>query len=401
MSLVLIYGEAFCGQREVARSVGEQLGYRVVTPDVVMERAAAWGEHQDGLTELLQAPPRFFGRLLRRVQRQLAFLRAAALEEIRSGDGVCYGQLAELLLESRLPAIRVRLKASTASRARAAGGILNVRGREASEYLRRADRARKAWLSLLRGGTHGKPVPHLVINLDVIELSEAARMIVALVHRAQEIACGSDAALLENEALAARIGAVLCADPATAHLELAIESRGGSASIQGPVRAPRDWAEIGRVVWRVPGVSEINLNGERLRPGEAIAAGRTVQRGLPSAAPVLGLTLAAVLIFSGLITRFGTLGGGSAFSRRGSRVEAISGVVTDIRCGTRHSQAQSEQCVRACVARGDRYVLDDGRQLYELSDQQKADRFAARKVRVIGEREKDAKYIQVQNIELF
>lgn len=57
MSLVLIYGDRFSGEEDLARSLAESLGYRLVEPDTVIERAAAWGGSQLRLARILADPP--------------------------------------------------------------------------------------------------------------------------------------------------------------------------------------------------------------------------------------------------------------------------------------------------------------------------------------------------------
>ena len=43
MGVIMIYGDRFSGERELARTLATHLGYRLITPEVVTERAVAWG----------------------------------------------------------------------------------------------------------------------------------------------------------------------------------------------------------------------------------------------------------------------------------------------------------------------------------------------------------------------
>ena len=49
--------------------------------------------------------------------------------------------------------------------------------------------------------------------------------------------------------------------------------------------------------------------------------------------------------------------------------QAFSGVVTDSRCGARHtsSQQNASECVRMCVRDGSRYIIVDGDKNYKLA----------------------------------
>jgi hypothetical protein len=57
------------------------------------------------------------------------------------------------------------------------------------------------------------------------------------------------------------------------------------------------------------------------------------------------------------------------------------------------------ECVKACIAaHGASYVLLDGKNVYELSDQQTPEKFAAQKVTVVGTLDAKTKAIKVQSI---
>ncbi len=70
--------------------------------------------------------------------------------------------------------------------------------------------------------------------------------------------------------------------------------------------------------------------------------------------------------------------------------QTFTGTITDSECDhADHSQMRmgstDAECVAACIdAHGATYVLYDGRTVYKLSDQQKPQAFAGRRVRVDG-----------------
>jgi len=70
----------------------------------------------------------------------------------------------------------------------------------------------------------------------------------------------------------------------------------------------------------------------------------------------------------------------------------FKGVVTDTMCGSSHKEMNmgpDEKCVRECVKMDPtkwKYALYDGKETYVLSDQKAADKFAAKKVVVNGDR---------------
>jgi hypothetical protein len=84
--------------------------------------------------------------------------------------------------------------------------------------------------------------------------------------------------------------------------------------------------------------------------------------------------------------------------------QTFTGTITDNMCArANHSQMQmgptDAECVTACVsAHGATYVLYDGTNVYELSDQKTPEKFAAKKVTVTGTLDAKTKTIKVDSI---
>lgn len=81
--------------------------------------------------------------------------------------------------------------------------------------------------------------------------------------------------------------------------------------------------------------------------------------------------------------------------------QTFTGIVTDSMCGADHkdmNMGPDEKCVTECVKSGAKYALFDGKNSYTLSDQAGAAKFAAKKVKVTGTLDENAKTIQVSSI---
>ena len=82
----------------------------------------------------------------------------------------------------------------------------------------------------------------------------------------------------------------------------------------------------------------------------------------------------------------------------------FTGVITDSMCANGdHSQMRmgptDAECTNACVeAHGAAYVLFDGKQSYTLSDQKTPEKFAGKKVTVMGTLDAKTKTIHVDSI---
>ena len=82
----------------------------------------------------------------------------------------------------------------------------------------------------------------------------------------------------------------------------------------------------------------------------------------------------------------------------------FSGTVTDDECTRANHSAMrmgstDTACAIACVeAHGGQYVLFDGKEIYQLSDQDKSKVFAGKKVTVVGTLDPKTKTIQVNSM---
>lgn len=82
----------------------------------------------------------------------------------------------------------------------------------------------------------------------------------------------------------------------------------------------------------------------------------------------------------------------------------FTGVITDSMCSTAdHAPMRmgptDPECVTACISEHDAtYVLYDGKNVYELSDQKTPAKFAARKVRITGTLDAKGTTIQVDSM---
>ena len=84
--------------------------------------------------------------------------------------------------------------------------------------------------------------------------------------------------------------------------------------------------------------------------------------------------------------------------------QSFTGMITDSMCarvghaGMRMGPTDAE-CTTACVlAHGATYVLEDGTNVYALSDQKTPEKLAARKVKVVGRLDPKTKTIRVESI---
>jgi len=85
--------------------------------------------------------------------------------------------------------------------------------------------------------------------------------------------------------------------------------------------------------------------------------------------------------------------------------KTFTGAITDSMCALAdHSRMRmgpnDAECTKACInEHGALYVLWDGKEVYTLSDQKTPEKFAGKKVKVVGTLDPKTKVIQVSSIE--
>ena len=87
--------------------------------------------------------------------------------------------------------------------------------------------------------------------------------------------------------------------------------------------------------------------------------------------------------------------------------QTFVGTITDDMCATKEGHAAMRmgptdaECTTACVAaHGAEYVLAEGTNVYTLSDQKTPEKFAGKRVRVLGTLDAKTRTIQVQSMDL-
>ena len=84
--------------------------------------------------------------------------------------------------------------------------------------------------------------------------------------------------------------------------------------------------------------------------------------------------------------------------------QTFSGTITDALCAVNGHAAMrmgptDAECAKACAQEHDAdFVLLDGKTIYSLSDQKAAERFAGKRVKVVGTLDPKGKTIQVESI---
>lgn len=367
MCLVVISNGCLCGERKLAESLAEELGYRCVDPAVVVERAAAWGAPHDELWEALLEPPTLVDRLLHKRRIHLTLLQAALVEEIRTGDAICYGNLGELLPTTEGHTLRVRVIAPIEFRVNLAWESLKLSSNEALTYIRNMDRKREMWLRYVYGANRREALREdMVFNIEGIDLHEAGNAIADHVSQQPGVAPDSEEqTMLTDLALASKIKVTLALDPLTAHLNLDVEADGGLVRIRGSVPTMQELAEVQRLSRRVPGVLDLDIEEVAIGNPEVLSffstkhlrmdGGERSWRGWRPWRPAWawlrwGAILCFVIVYSITMGKLTSTLAALLFPEA-QTVGTFVGIVTDTRCGSSscHFGSHTKRCLCAVM----------------------------------------------------
>ena len=232
-------------------------------------------------------------------------------------------------------------------------------------------------------------------------------MLLAL-SRANRRRSGPPPSALDDFVLSCGMRAALAMASETASIELDVAAAAGVVSLSGMVRTPEQLSEVQRVAWSVPAIAGVVLNGVTIErpavtPDDLVRVYREKgKRASPRwhllrpAWVQIGLILALTIAGSWSLSEFGSRMTANLLPRDDART--FVGVITDTICGPKPMDAQ---CVRTCVrsGAGAKFALYDGQQLYSLTDEDVADRYAAQKVRITGTLDAIAGALKVDSIQ--
>lgn len=184
MPIVSISRGSHSGGARLAQALGERLGYRVLSQEVVTEAAARYGISDDEILRGIDMPANFFERFNRTKDRYVLAMQATLGEMFEDGNGVYHGLAGQFLFHDLCAVFQVRLVAPAEYRIRAAMSAIGLSREEAVRYIREVDERRAKWGRQMFGIDWNDPdLYDLVVNLDQMEIDAAADTVAELMSR--------------------------------------------------------------------------------------------------------------------------------------------------------------------------------------------------------------------------
>jgi len=272
MAVITISRGTFSGGTALASCLAANLGYRLLSREVLLRAAAAYGVCEDDLLCGMERAPTLLERF--RVDRQmyLAAVTATLCRAAREDHVVYHGNAGHLLLAGIDHVLRVRVVAPMRLRVATATTTHGFEAGEAEGYIRRKDAERVAWTRFLYGVEWSDPALYdLVANLEALTLEAVCQSIACLVERPRFRATPERTRALDDRCLANHLRAVLFRNPAVAAAAagVAIEVHEGGVRLAGLIADEHVRDEIVATVTATPGV--VSLDAEMLGAGSVSA----------------------------------------------------------------------------------------------------------------------------------
>jgi len=184
MSIITISRGTLSGGQRLAKCLAMNLGYQIISREVLTEAAQQYGVSEESLARGLEQPPSFWDRF--RIDRQiyLTVIRATLCHLVRENNVVYHGNAGHLLLQGVDHVLRVRVIAPLPFRIKAATEAHGFDEKEAEAYIRKKDEERVMWTRFLYGVEWRDPALYdVVLNLEKVTAEMACHMIVCMLER--------------------------------------------------------------------------------------------------------------------------------------------------------------------------------------------------------------------------
>jgi cytidylate kinase len=244
----------------MALELARRLGYEFLRNDIVTAAAREYREREGHLVGAVERAPRLLERFGPRGRRHQAYLQAAVLDAALRERVILMGRWSTIFLRNVRHAVRVRVCAPPTVRAERIMKRLGLDRAEAVRRIAAYDEGVRARMRQIFDLDWTDPLLYdLVINSERVTLDSGVGQILGLVQAPEFQPTEESRAALWNDAVGARVRAMLKASQPTADVDLDVRVVNGQVALAGVVgsEAEREAAvAVARSVRGVVNVSE-------------------------------------------------------------------------------------------------------------------------------------------------
>lgn len=258
MAIITISRGTGSGGQRLAECIAEKLGYRFISPEVLVDAARAHNVPYEELKKALDEAPGIFDRKSLNAVHYLAYIREAVVNAVKDEQAVYYGLAGQFLLRDVPHVLRVSVIASMEFRIQAAMDRFQCDRDKAIDIIKHIDKKRDKWVKHFYNIDRRDPSLYdLVINLDRISLSGACDAICDIASHKEFQSTPESKKSLADLLLSTGIRSRIAVEGHIKDDNIEVEVDDGVVTLKGTAHSTVDADKIRELVQKIPGVKSI------------------------------------------------------------------------------------------------------------------------------------------------
>jgi cytidylate kinase len=258
MSIVAISSTVGSLGDEMGREVAQRLSYAFANREIILQAAQEFGEAVAELEHVTEEKPDLWERFTESKRRYATYVEAVVWGMADRGDVVLVGRGAPYLLRQVRHALRVRVTAPEALRARRVEGAHGFTPEAARDLVHQSDRERAARVRFLYHVDWDDPLLYdLAVNSERLDVAGGARLICESLADERFRPTPESRAAARDLSISAHARAALLADPGTRALDVRVACLDGRVSLTGHLDREEQRKAVEQVVRAIPGAGEV------------------------------------------------------------------------------------------------------------------------------------------------
>jgi len=258
MPIITLYRGAFSGGSDLAEQVASELGYRLVSRDVLLAAASRYGIPETKFAEILDSGAHWWDRWRESMKLYRVALQAAMCEVAREDNMIYHGHVGHELLQGVSHVLKVHLTATMEYQIKHVQDREGMDEAEARRYIEKMNKGRSRRLQDLFGADWQDPGRFdMVLNAAHMTPDTATMLIVSAARRPEYQPTPESRQAFENLALVSRVEADLMTVPAMRNLNIFVRADNGVVHVTGVLTQPALEEGIVHQIEQIPGVTKV------------------------------------------------------------------------------------------------------------------------------------------------
>ncbi|OGQ77461.1 MAG: hypothetical protein A2289_25135 [Deltaproteobacteria bacterium RIFOXYA12_FULL_58_15] len=275
MPIITISRGSLSGGKALAKSLGERLGIKVISREVIIEAAKEFHISEEDLVKGLNSPPGFWERLMGQKEHYTLAIQAALADLVEDGDAIYHGLAGHLLLHDVPHVLKVRLIAPLESRIRSAMSEHSLSREQALAHIETKDHERELWVRHIYNAEWSDPSLYdVVVNLEHMTIATATELIVNLLEREEFKTTPESKQAVADFALATHVRAALKFNSSFHEDALSISANKGVVHLMGGPFSAKMRAEVTKFIKGVPGVKDVTPKDDDVAAASSISTSK-------------------------------------------------------------------------------------------------------------------------------